>query len=60
MLEKDSKEVSDLPNRSTSGGSKSTLEIKVSILKSQSDDDKQQKALKAIKESSYLHQSARE
>ena len=38
-LEKDSKGVSDLPNRSTSCGSESTPEIKESILKSQSDDD---------------------
>ncbi|KAJ8449271.1 hypothetical protein Cgig2_002403 [Carnegiea gigantea] len=48
MLEKDSKGVSDLPNRSASGGSESTLEIEESILKSQSDDDEEQKALEAI------------
>jgi len=47
ILEKDTKGVSDLPNRSASGGSESTLEIEESILKCQSDDE-EQKALEAL------------
>ncbi|KAJ8440392.1 hypothetical protein Cgig2_019381 [Carnegiea gigantea] len=48
MLEKDNKGVSDLPNKSASGGSESTLEIEESTLKNQSDDDEEQKAVEAI------------
>lgn len=46
ILEKNGKGVSHLPNRSISG--ESAVEIEESILKSQSDDDEEQKALEAL------------
>lgn len=46
MLEKNSRGISDLPNRSASG--ESAVEIEESMLRCQSDDDEEQKALEEL------------